>query len=228
MKVTPFTTKRILRNGSFQQNYLHGKLINPPMLFIKPKKDKSSYNHDVQIEGQNVWESLGQKFSFWNTIKTVNFSFHFKCVCNFFLLFFWFGRLGRFFGLSRFLGFHWFFWCCFSGFSLPSFWSLWKTMISRTQMQKTVIINVRQLSQKSHPINIFFTYFPTSVFSTTPSPCFTLEHSSCGLISHLPFSTGCSWDEMSIKTNDWFSTQSYLASWPPHGCKTSTYYVKEF
>ena len=56
-KVTPFTTKRILEMVLFSK-MLFARIwlskVNPPMLFIKPKENKYPYNHNVQIEGQNV------------------------------------------------------------------------------------------------------------------------------------------------------------------------------
>ena len=60
-KMTPFTTKRILRNGSTKCYLQEQRLckFNSPILFIKPNEDKNSYNHNVQIESQNVREGLG-------------------------------------------------------------------------------------------------------------------------------------------------------------------------
>lgn len=130
MKTAPWQWHLLLSKGfleSFFSAKCHWqgqKLSTFTMLCIKPNENTDPYNHNVQIEGQNVRESLGQKFSLWNTIKTVYFSFHFKCICNFFLLFFRFCGLARFFGLGGFFGFHWFLWFHCSGFSFP-FWGLW-------------------------------------------------------------------------------------------------------
>lgn len=60
-KVTPFTTKRNFRTGSTKCYLQEQRLrkVNSPILFIKANEDKNPYNHNVQIERQNVREGLG-------------------------------------------------------------------------------------------------------------------------------------------------------------------------
>lgn len=52
------------------------------------RKDKDSYDHNVQIEGQDVGQRLGQQLSFGNPVEAVHFPLHFKRVRNLLLLLF--------------------------------------------------------------------------------------------------------------------------------------------